>query len=165
MLFVHLELRSTDMVDLWSCSRRKCNVVEQIYAMCTFRTEIHRYGRFVELYKKKVWLCGTNLYKFVHLELRSTDGVDLWSFTRRKCDFVEQIYAIRTFRTEIHRYGRFVELYKKANAALIVGPGGFCCKFAVRGFRLQRWRRRRRRRRGGGGGVCNKELTSAFLTA
>jgi hypothetical protein len=35
----------------------------------------------------------------------------------------------------------------------------------VRGFRLQRWRRRRRRRRGGGGGVCNKELTSAFLTA
>jgi hypothetical protein len=64
---------------------------------------------------------------FVHLELRSTDVVDLWSCTRRKCDFVEQIYAIRTFGTEIHRYGRFVELYKKANAALIVGPGGFCC--------------------------------------
>ncbi len=81
--FVHVELRSTDMVDLWSCARRKCDFVEQIYA---------------------------NLFI---LELRSTDGVDLWSCTRRKCDFVEQIYAIRTFGTEIHRCGRFVELYKK----------------------------------------------------
>jgi hypothetical protein len=49
-----------------------------------------------------------------------------------------------------------VELYKKANAALIVGPGGFCCKFAVRDFvaalkrkkKKKKRRRRRRRRRG-----------------
>ncbi len=95
-------------------------------------------------------LCGTNLCKFVHLELRSTDGVDLWSCTRRKCDFVEQIYANRTFQTEIHRFGRFSELYKKANAALIVGPGGFCCTFAVRDFvaALKRKKKKRRRRRG-----------------
>jgi hypothetical protein len=108
------------MVDLWSCARRKCDFVEQIYA---------------------------NLFI---LELRSTDGVDLWSCTRRKCDFVDQIYAIRTFGTEIHRYGRFVELYKKANAALIVGPGGFCCEFVVRDFvaALKKKKRRRRKRRG-----------------
>jgi hypothetical protein len=67
---------------------------------------------------------------------------------------VEQIYAIRTFGTEIHRYGRFVESYKKANAALIVGPGGFCCKFVGPDFvaalkkKKKKRRRRRRRRRG-----------------
>jgi hypothetical protein len=63
---------------------------------------------------------------------------------------VEQIYAIRTFGTEIHRYGRFVELYKKGNAALILGPGGFCCKFVVRDFvaALKKKKRKRKKRRG-----------------
>jgi hypothetical protein len=38
-----------------------------------------------------------------------------------------------------------VELYKKANAALIVGPGGFCCK---RDFVAALTKKETKRRRG-----------------
>jgi hypothetical protein len=41
-----------------------------------------------------------------------------------------------------------VELYKKTNAALVVGPGGFGCKFAVRDFVAALKKRKTKRRRG-----------------